>query len=117
MARKPTDYVQFKLRIRQSLVKQIQKEAAKKKHSANNEAVERLEKSFALETQDLRDSAVLDMLVDHKRGSSDVLRTMASWLAKHPDWSHSEVNVKDVVERIFTTHGKEPNEEGPGDDQ
>jgi len=65
--RKPTDYVQFKLRIRQSLLKQIQKEAAKKKHSANNEAVERLEQSFADEAKELRDSAILDAILRRER--------------------------------------------------
>jgi hypothetical protein len=94
MARKPTDYVQFKLRIRQSLLKQIQKEAAKKKHSANNEAVERLEETFANEAKELRDSAIVDLLVDHNNVSGDLLRKFASELTKHPDRFGSETHIQ-----------------------
>ena len=46
MARKPTEYVQFKLRIRESLRRKIEKAAEKKAHSANAEAVERIEQTF-----------------------------------------------------------------------
>ncbi|WOH55140.1 Arc family DNA-binding protein [Bradyrhizobium sp. BWC-3-1] len=49
MARKPTDYVQFKLRIRESLRRKIEKAAEKKATSANAEAVERIEHSFQQE--------------------------------------------------------------------
>jgi hypothetical protein len=47
MARKPTDYVQFKLRIREGLRRKIERAAEKQAHSANAEAVERLEHTFA----------------------------------------------------------------------
>src|SRR6516165_2659530 len=46
MARKPTDFVQFKLRIREGLRRKIEREAEKKKISANAEAVERIERTF-----------------------------------------------------------------------
>ena len=46
MARKPTEYVQFKLRIRESLRRKIEKAAEKKAQSANAEAVERIEQTF-----------------------------------------------------------------------
>ena len=46
MAAKSTSYVQFKLRVRESLRRKIEKEAEKKDISANAEAVERLEHSF-----------------------------------------------------------------------
>jgi hypothetical protein len=46
MARKSTDYVQFKLRIRESLRRKIEKAAEKKAISANAEAVERIEETF-----------------------------------------------------------------------
>jgi uncharacterized lipoprotein len=46
VARKPTDYVQFKLRIRESLRRKIERAAEKKKHSANAEAVELIERAF-----------------------------------------------------------------------
>jgi hypothetical protein len=51
MARKPTDYVQFKLRIRESLRRKIEREALKAAHSANAEAVKRIEYTFAEEEQ------------------------------------------------------------------
>ena len=51
MARKPTDYVQFKLRIRESLFRKIQRAALKAAHSGNAEAVKRLEYSFAEEEE------------------------------------------------------------------
>src|SRR6478609_4866514 len=101
MARKPTEYVQFKLRIRESLRRKIEKAAEKKAQSANAEAVERIEYTFdeedrweatakeMEERQDelnqqareyyeeqarekmaheaaLRDSKILNMLVDNK---------------------------------------------------
>jgi hypothetical protein len=46
VARKSTEWVQFKLRIRQGLRREIEKAAKKNNRSANNEAVARLEKSF-----------------------------------------------------------------------
>lgn len=49
MARKPTEYVQFKLRIRETLRRKIEKAASKKAISANAEAVERIEHTFAEE--------------------------------------------------------------------
>jgi hypothetical protein len=49
VARKPTEYVQFKLRIRESLRRKIERAALKGAHSANAEAVKRLEYTFAEE--------------------------------------------------------------------
>jgi di/tripeptidase len=49
MVRKPTEYVQFKLRVREGLRRNLEREAKKKAQSANNEAVERLEKSFEID--------------------------------------------------------------------
>jgi hypothetical protein len=51
MARKPTDYVQFKLRIREALRRKIERAAEKAAHSANAEAVERIEYTFKEEEQ------------------------------------------------------------------
>jgi hypothetical protein len=45
-ARKPTDFVQFKLRVREDLRRRLEREANKQDHSTNNEAVLRLEQSF-----------------------------------------------------------------------
>jgi hypothetical protein len=46
VARKPTDYVQFKLRIREALRRKIERAAALRDHSANAEAVWRIERTF-----------------------------------------------------------------------
>jgi hypothetical protein len=46
VAKKPAEWVQFKLRIRLGLRRQIEKAAKQNNRSANAEAVERLEKSF-----------------------------------------------------------------------
>ncbi|HXB76727.1 MAG TPA: Arc family DNA-binding protein [Bradyrhizobium sp.] len=51
MPRKSTEFVQFKLRIREGLRREIEKAAKKKGISANAEAVERLEKSLVAENQ------------------------------------------------------------------
>jgi hypothetical protein len=48
-SRKLTDFVQFKLRIREELRRKLEREATKRHHSTNNEAVLRLEHSFASE--------------------------------------------------------------------
>jgi hypothetical protein len=47
VARKTMEIVQFKLRITEGLRRQIEREAKKNNRSANNEAVARLERSFA----------------------------------------------------------------------
>jgi hypothetical protein len=62
MVRKPTDFVQFKLRIRESLRRKLEKEAEKKATSANNEAVERLEQSFHIEQRISEARAGMDVL-------------------------------------------------------
>ena len=111
-ARKPTDYVQFKLRVRQSLLKQIQKEAAKKKHSANNEAVERLERSFVVDEKARRDDEIISMLVRHDDVSSQLLRDIYDGIAKHPGWDRDEAARKDLLSWLaFSIHGKEPIDE------
>src|SRR4051794_21607120 len=59
MARKPTDYVQFKLRIREGLRRKIERAAEKRAHSANAEAVERIEQSF--EEEERHEAFLKDM--------------------------------------------------------
>jgi hypothetical protein len=109
---KPTDYVQFKLRVRKGLVKRLQKEAGKRKQSANNEAVERLERSFERDEKAQRDAAIIDMLVKHDDVSSKLLRDIADQIAKHPDWSNSEAERKEMLHWIYiSAHGKEPIDE------
>jgi hypothetical protein len=100
MAPKSTDYVQFKLRVRRSLLNKIQREAEKKKHSANTEAVARLEDSFVRSEQARRDSAIIDMLVDHDSTNSDLLRQIAAEMIKHPDAFHSEPEFKSRITRM-----------------
>jgi hypothetical protein len=47
MARKPTEFVQLKLRIRETLRRKLERAAEKKGQSANAEAVERIAQTFA----------------------------------------------------------------------
>jgi hypothetical protein len=101
MAKKSTDYVQFKLRVRRSLLIKIQREAEKKKHSANTVAVTRLEESF----DRWRDSAILDMFVDSDNVSSAALRLVADKIKKAPK---SFGNAADLIASLnFSAYGKE----------
>jgi hypothetical protein len=109
MARKPTDYVQFKLRVRRSLLLKIQREAEKKKHSANTEAVNRLEESFDRFEQARRDSAIIDMLVDNNQVRGALLRQIALEMTKAPNNAfRSEADAKNFLTSInFSAYGKE----------
>jgi hypothetical protein len=112
MAKKAAEHLQFKLRVQQSLLQKLRKEGAKKGHSANNEAVERLEQSFGKDNKATRDGAVIDMLVRHNEVSANILRDIADEIAKHPDWNHDEAARKDLVGWLYiTAHGKEPIDE------
>jgi hypothetical protein len=119
MARQPTEFVQFKLRLRQPLLKKIQKEAAKKKVSANVEAVERLEQSFESDPHRSRDGAIIDMLVRSDEASAQLLSDLYDGIAKHPDWSNDEAGRKYLLGWLaYAIHGKTPQgEPQPGDDQ
>jgi hypothetical protein len=108
MARKPTDYVQFKLRVRRSLLLKIQREAEKKKHSANTEAVNRLEESFDRVEQAWRDGAIIDMLVDNNKLSSAALRHFALELAKASKTIRSAADLEAVVTSLnFSAYARE----------
>jgi hypothetical protein len=108
MANKPTDYVQFKLRVRRSLLIKIQREAEKKKHSANTEAVNRLEESFDRNEQARRDSAIIDMLVDNDQVRGALLRQIALEMTKTPNAFRSEADAKNFLTGInFSAYGKE----------
>jgi hypothetical protein len=109
MAGKPTDYVQFKLRVRRALLVKIQREAEKKKHSANTEAVNRLQESFDLSEQAKRDSAIIDMLVDNDRVSGALLRQIAVEMTKAPNNAfRSEADARNFLTGInFSAYGKE----------
>jgi hypothetical protein len=80
--RAPTDYVQFKLRIRAPLVKKLQKEADKKKQSANSEAVERLEQSFALDESSRRDSDILNMMLGFFAKNKNMMQLLTHLLSE-----------------------------------
>jgi hypothetical protein len=118
--RKKAEIAQItKVRMRAELKDKLTASANRNKRTQNGELVHRLEESFANEAQDLRDSAIIDMLVDHNDVSSELLRTIASELAKHPEWFTSEAKMKDMVTGLaYSAHGKEPFEEPqPGDDE
>jgi hypothetical protein len=67
MPRKPTDIVQYKLRIRETLRRRIAQEAKKRGISANQEMVRRLELSFHREQEkNLADHIVLEL--EQRRG-------------------------------------------------
>jgi hypothetical protein len=74
MARKPTEYVQFKLRIRESLRRKIEKAAEKRAISANAEAVDRLEITFREEEAsawlEARDTKIVNLLIG-ERGDAE----------------------------------------------
>jgi hypothetical protein len=102
--RKPTEFVQFKLRVRQELRLRLEREAKKSERSANNEAVARLEKSFDQETR------VDEMLGGPQQAA--LLRLFASRLdlvrAKHGSgWAEGEAltdlarTIREVVEQII----------------
>jgi len=117
MARQPTEFVQFKLRLRQPLLKKLQREATKRKVSANVEAVDRLEQSFESEPRQSRDSAIIDMLVRSDKVSAEVLDDVYDQIAKHTDWSDDENGRKYLLGWLaYAIHGKRPQDE-PGDDQ
>jgi hypothetical protein len=100
--------VQFKLRVRRALLLKIQREAEKKKHSANTEAVARLEESFARSEQARRDSAIIDMLVNNDDVSSAALRYIAIEMTKTPEPFRSEADLKTFLTGLdFSAYGKE----------
>jgi hypothetical protein len=135
MARKPTEYVQFKLRIRESLRRKIEKAAEKKAQSANAEAVERIEYTFdeedrweatakeMEERQDelnqqareyyeeqarekmeheaaLRDSKILNMLVDNKYAAILIRLIFKKELEQNPNWAATTESKKAFADRL-----------------
>jgi hypothetical protein len=109
---KKAEIVQItKVRMQKELKDKLARSAERNNRTQNGELVHRLEESFANEVQDLRDGAIINMLVDHNDISSTVLRKIASELAKNPDWFRSKEDMKNMVEGIyFAAYGKEPDE-------
>jgi hypothetical protein len=84
MARKAAEFVQFKLRIREGLRRDIEREAKKNHRSANAEAVERLEKSF--ETSAVRQWDTFITMMIGGSESADFLRWLAPQM-RDTNWS------------------------------
>ena len=116
VARKKTDVVQLsKIRMREALRARLARDAERKGITLNGEIVERLEQSYANETKELRDSAILDMMAMNNDLHGTLLRNMAKQLAKNPNWPHLKA-AKELLEIL--EYEKKPHEEpGPGDDQ
>jgi hypothetical protein len=106
-ARKKTDVIQLsKIRMREVLRAKLARDAEKKGITLNAEIVDRLEDSYG---KAARDAAIIDMLVRHDDVSSQLLRDIADQIAKHPDWSNSEGERKEMLQSIyFSAYGKEP---------
>jgi hypothetical protein len=120
MARKATEFVQFKLRIREGLRRKIESAAEKKDISANAEAVERLENSFDSETRRnemrelasqfnkfIAESAELDrktlkMMAGDKDENAMLLRILARELSGNPNWTASFESKKAFADRIHS---------------
>jgi hypothetical protein len=128
MARKPTDFVQFKLRIREALRRKLESEAAKKKHSANAEAVARIERTFAADEAvpahiealkkaeldlreaglraklafeaNVRDTEILNTMVENKSEGARLLRVLAREIASHPEWPATIESKKAFADRL-----------------
>jgi hypothetical protein len=105
LARKPTDFIPFKLRIREALRRRLEREAEKKKISTNAEAVERLEWSFFREYEDSRDTKIVDLLTGPSGPSSNLLRYTFEELRDHPDWNENKDTIDDLVNR-FADHAR-----------
>ena len=137
MARKSTEYFQFKLRIRESLRRKIEKAAEKADHSANAEAVRLIE--HALDEEDrsekwarymkeqekhveeeqrqfwqeraredarqeaaVRDSKILDMMLDNKYAGLLIRLIFKSELKDNPNWAASPESRKAFADRLHS---------------
>jgi hypothetical protein len=135
MARKPTDYVQFKIRMREALRRKLERAAELKDISANAEAIERIEATFKQEEQfaarekhiqeheeefehkqrefwaeqekerllhvaALRDSRILNMMVEFKYAGALLLRLIAREIAGNTDWVATPESKKAFADKI-----------------
>ncbi|MCK1400122.1 Arc family DNA-binding protein [Bradyrhizobium sp. 4] len=104
MPRKPAEYVQFKLRIREGLRRRIERDAEKNNRSANNEAVARLESSYSKHEQ----QALIETLVGGEF-NADFLRLVALKMqllqAGNPAWKSDKTArskfVKDLANALL----------------
>ncbi len=107
MARKPTEFVQFKLRIREGVRRDIEREAKRKAHSTNQEAVLRLEQSFEEDARRAseklhieRDAEVLNLLVGRNQAAADLLRNIVFELQSNPKWDEKKATRKKMADHI-----------------
>ena len=112
MPRKPSAILQYKLRIRESLRRRIEKAAEKNGVSANSEMVSRLERSFDQERAIEIDSvahhieaawARLDQIFHDLNNQGDLLRAAEELVAQVEQLLPAErqtTGIKKAVERI-----------------
>ena len=119
VTRKKTDVVQLsKIRMKEALRARLARDAERNGTTLNGEIVDRLEKSYANEAQDLRDSAIIDMLVNHNDVSSGLLRGFASELANKRVPFRSEAELKNMIRNMYTAaYGREPMDENASADE
>jgi hypothetical protein len=96
----PTDYVALKLRMRAPLVKKLQREADRKKQSANSEAVARLEQSFSGDAQEMRDTQTLDLLLGMVAKNADMKEVFASIIHELGNVDLNAIDAKDIGARV-----------------
>jgi hypothetical protein len=89
MSRKPTEFVQFKLRIREALRRKIEKAAEKRAISANAEAVERIE--FTFEEDEKLEAAERDL--EQRKVE------LEKW---HQEWAEEEAREKALYQAALT---------------
>jgi Arc-like DNA binding dprotein len=90
-----------KVRMREELKDQLARSAARNNRTQNGELVHRLEQSFATDAKELRDSAIVDMMVNHNDFGSELLRKFASEIARNPDLLRSEAELKNMIGNIY----------------
>jgi hypothetical protein len=97
VAKKPTEFTQFKLRIREGLRREIEKAAKKKGRSANSEAVARLEKSFEADAVGHWNAFMAAMVGGEK--NSDLLQWLATKMSREWNWDNAEARER-MIEDI-----------------
>jgi hypothetical protein len=123
--RKKTDVVQLsKIRMREALRAKLARDAEKKGVTLNAEIVDRLEQSYANEAKELRDSEIVDILVDRDELKGKMIRRWAIDLVKHPSSTAERIQrayetfsslAPDESEKVFKSSSSA--EPGEGDDK
>ena len=100
MAKKATEFVQFKLRIRESVRRKIEREARSSGASANATAVALLENALQEEDLAVHNDKLLDLLVGGTAAGAVLLRFMMFELQKNPTWDRSPELRKKISDSI-----------------